>query len=216
MDTIFLVFGCVAFGSGCLLAILANCIPSKLIDEINEKSPPDQQVGTFRITETILRRHQQLYPHSSNRRLMNAAMISAVLMWGAGVCLLLDYSSLHDLNRDEVVAPRQLSTIGTLTGGPAGRNSYGYTFSLGEASYNGWGSVYGPDPKIGQQFRVYYDPSDPSVNALAPFEYSSRQRAWDIAIGLLTTFVVAAVSAVSIRICWRLWDRSDGTSPGAQ
>jgi hypothetical protein len=216
METVFLVSGCLSFGSGCLFAVLASCIPYRLVDEINDRSTADQKVDTFHITETILRRHQQLYPGSPTRRLMNAAMISAVLMMGAGVCLLLDYSSLHDLNRSQVIAPRQQSTIGTLTGGPAGRDSYGYSFSVGDGSYDGWGPVYGHDTKIGQQVRVYYDPNDPTVNALARFEYSRAKRDWSLGIGIVIAFFVVAGGVVSVKACWRYWGTSGVARPGTQ
>ncbi|HKF59454.1 MAG TPA: hypothetical protein VKJ45_28705 [Blastocatellia bacterium] len=216
METILLVFGCVSFGSGVLLAVLGSSIPHRLIDEINERSPADQQVDTFRLTETILRRHQQLCPDSSNRRLMNAAMISGILMWAAGIGLLLDYSSLHDLNRNQVLGPRQRSIAGTLSAGPISRNTYNYTFSVGANSYSGWGSMYGPEPKIGQQVVIYYDPDDPTVNALGPFEFSARERAWKVGIGLSLVLFVITGSVKSISVCWKYWDRSGFTTPGAQ
>jgi len=213
METTFLIFGCVGFGAGCLLLILASCIPYRLVDEINERSPADQQVDTFHITATILRRHQQLCPDSSNRRLMNATMIAGVLMMCAGASLLLDYGSLHDLNRNEVVAPRQQSIAGTLTAGPASRNSYGYTFNVRDHSYSGWGLLYGPERKTGQEVVIYYDPNDPTVSGLSPFEYSSGQRAWDVGIGLAIVLLVAAGSVSSTLACWRYWIKSDLTKP---
>src|SRR5215469_2704805 len=127
METAFLIFGCVGFGAGCLLLILASCIPYRLVDEINERSPADQRLDTFRLTETILRRHEELCPDSSNRRLMNTAMISGILMCAASIGLLLDYSSLHDLSRNQAIGPRQQSIAGTLTAGPIARNTYNYT-----------------------------------------------------------------------------------------
>ena len=216
METILLVFGCVSFGSGVLLGVLGSSIPHRLIDEINERSPADQQVDTFRLTENILRRHEQVCPDSSNRRLMNAAMISGILMWAAGIGLLLTYNSLHDMNRNQVLGPRQRSIAGTLSAGPISRNTYNYTFSVGANSYSGWGSMYGPEPKIGQQVVIYYDPDDPTVNALGPFEFSARERAWKVGIGLSLVLFVITGSVKSISVCWKYWDRSGFTTPGAQ
>src|SRR5215467_4660557 len=64
METLFLVSGILVFGSGCLSAALASSLESRLIDEINERSPADQQVDSFRLTEALLRRHRELCPDS--------------------------------------------------------------------------------------------------------------------------------------------------------
>ena len=198
MDTLFLVTGTLVFISGCLIAGLASRLTSRLIDEINERSPADQQVDTFRVTEAILRRHQQLFPKSLTRRRKNIAALGGVLMMIAGVSLLLDYSSLHDLNRNQVVAPRQQTTTGSLTAGPVGRNSYRYTFMVGDTEYSEWGTLEGPERKIGQEVLVYYDPQNPAVNALVRFEYSPGQRAWDTGLGLSVILIIAGLSFVSI------------------
>jgi hypothetical protein len=201
METLFLVSGIMVFLSGCLSAGFASSIPYRLIDEINERSPEDQQIGTFpRISEVVWRRHRELFPGSPKRRQMNVAAVAGVVMMFAGICLLLDYSSLHDINRSRDVAPRQQAIAGTLTAGPVGRNSYSYTFIVASVSYNDWGSVYGSEPKIGQEVLVYYDPRDPTVNALARFEYSSRRRAWDIGLGLFAILFVAVGILVSLLI----------------
>ena len=129
---------------------------------------------------------------------MSAAAVAAVLMMLAGVCLVLDYGSLHELNRNRAVAPRQQSTTGTVTGGPAGRNSYSYTFAVGGTSYSDWGAISGPGANVGQQVVVYYDPLAPTVNGLDRFEYSSRRFEWDIGFGLSILSLVAVAIAVSV------------------
>src|SRR5262245_20465287 len=198
METLFLVAGGLVFLAGALTTGFASCLTSRLIDEINERSPADQQLDTFRVTEAILRRHQQLCPDSLTRRRKNIAALVGVLMMIAGVGLLLDYSSLHDLNRNHVVTPRQQTITGSLTAGPVGRNSYRYTFTVGDTEDSEWGTLGGPERKIGQQVLVYYDPQKPAVNALTRFEHSPGQRACDIGLGLMIILFVATLSFVSI------------------
>jgi hypothetical protein len=146
----------------------------------------------------VWRRHRELFPDSPKRRLMNVAAVASVLLMFAGVGLVLDYSSVHELNRNQAVAPRQQTIPGTLTAGPTGRNSYSYTFSVAGVSYTDWGSVLGPEPRIGQEVLVYYDPQDPTVSALARFEYSSTQRARDLVIGIAILISVATLIPVSL------------------
>src|SRR5262249_41015873 len=150
------------------------------------------------VTEAILRRHQQLFPDSLTRRRKNIAALVGVLMMIASVGLLLDYASLHDLNRNQVIAPRQQTVTGSLTAGPVGRNSYRYTFTVGDTEYSEWGSPEAAGLKVGQQVVVYYDPQNPAVNALVRFEYSPGRRARDIGLGLMVILFVAMLGFVSI------------------
>src|SRR5262249_7655125 len=211
METLFLVAGGLVFLAGALTTGFASCLTSRLIDEINERSPTDQQLDTFRVTEAILRRHQQLFPDSLTRRRKNIAALVGVLMMIASVGLLLDYASLHDLNRNQIVAPRQQTITGSLTAGPVGRNSYRYTFMVGDTEYSEWGTLEGPERKIGQEVLVYYDPQNPAVNALVRFEYSAGQRAWDIGVGISVLVFIAALSFVSILVATKARRRPPAT-----
>jgi hypothetical protein len=197
METVFLVAGSLVFLAGVLTAGFASCLTSRLIDEINERSPADQQVDTLRVTEAILRRHQQLCPDSVIRRQINIAVGVGVLTMFGGIGLFLDYSGLHDQNRNRAVAPRQQTIMGSLTAGPVGRDGYRYAFTVSDTEYSDWGTMQGPEPKIGQPVLVYYDPENPAVSALTRFEYSNRQRAWDLVLG----FVILLFVTVLIPVC---------------
>jgi hypothetical protein len=199
METPFLAIGILVFISGCIGAAVASCIPYRMIDEINERSPADQQIdGFLRISDAMWRRHRELFPDSRKRNMMSLTGIAGLAMMLAGLCLVAAYSSLHELNRNRVVAPRQQETTGTVTAGPLGRHSYSYTFTVGEASYSDWGSIRGPEPTIGQEVLVYYDPQDPTVSALTPFEYSSKERTADLVIGIVILISVATLISVSL------------------
>lgn len=68
------------------------------------------------------------------------------------------------------VAARQLTTTGTITEHqPSNHNQFGYVFTVGEKSYSGWQSPKADELRIGKVVTVYYDPHDPSTNALTDF-----------------------------------------------
>jgi hypothetical protein len=74
---------------------------------------------------------------------------------------------------DRGIADREETAIGIVTvHEPANHNRYGYNFPVAGKSYNGWESPKS-ELQIGQQVRVYYDPHDPTVNALT--DYSELQ-----------------------------------------
>jgi hypothetical protein len=88
-----------------------------------------------------------------------------VLPWGLGVAL-----AIHEWSVDRTVAKREKITNGTITGHePANHNRYGYSFSVNGKSYSGWESPRKEEPHIGQQVTVFYDPVDPTKNALTDF-----------------------------------------------
>jgi len=71
---------------------------------------------------------------------------------------------------DREVAERERTVLGTITAHePANHNRYGYTFSLNGQSYSGWETPRKQEPLIGQLVTVYYDPTDPTQNALTDF-----------------------------------------------
>jgi len=72
--------------------------------------------------------------------------------------------------KDGEVAKRERTVLGTITAHqPANHNRYGYTFSLNGQSYSGWETPRKEEPLIGQLVTVYYDPADPTQNALTDF-----------------------------------------------
>lgn len=88
-----------------------------------------------------------------------------VLPWGIAVAL-----AIHEWTVDRTVAKREKVTNGTITAHePANHNRYGYSFSVNGKPYSGWESPRKEEPHIGQQVTVFYDPVDPTKNALTDF-----------------------------------------------
>ena len=88
-----------------------------------------------------------------------------VLPWSLGAVL-----AIHGWMKDGEVAKRERTVLGTITAHqPANHNRYGYTFSLNGQSYSGWETPRKEEPLIGQLVTVYYDPADPTQNALTDF-----------------------------------------------
>lgn len=88
-----------------------------------------------------------------------------VVPWSIGLIWLL-YSGISE----QGVAKRQRMTQGFITAHePANHNRYGYVFSANGKSYSGWESPGREGLEVGQEVRVYYDPRDPSTNALTDF-----------------------------------------------
>lgn len=88
-----------------------------------------------------------------------------VLPWAAGGAW-----AIHDWAVDRTVAQREKITTGTITGHePANHNRYAYGFSVNNESYTGWETPTKQEPHIGQRVTVFYDPVDPTKNALTDF-----------------------------------------------
>lgn len=88
-----------------------------------------------------------------------------VLPWAIGLVWLIS-SGISE----QGIAKRQRTTQGLITAHePANHNRYGYSFSVNGKSYSGWESPRSETLEIGQKVTVYYDPRDPSANALTDF-----------------------------------------------
>ena len=90
------------------------------------------------------------------------------------------------------IAKRQTTAFGTVNAHePANHNRYGYIFVVGEKQYSGWGHPAG-EPTMGQPVAVYYDPQDPSENALNTYDDACAELALPIAfpIAILLVMVV--------------------------
>jgi hypothetical protein len=88
-----------------------------------------------------------------------------VLPWTLGVIL-----AIHGCTIDRMVAQREKTTGGRITAHePANHNRYGYSFSVNGKSYSGWESPRKEEPRIGQSVTIFYDPVDPTRNALTDF-----------------------------------------------
>jgi hypothetical protein len=88
-----------------------------------------------------------------------------VVPWAIGVVL-----AIHEWADDRMVAQREKTTNGSITSHePANHDRYGYSFSVGGKPYSGWESPRKEEPHVGQQITVFYDPVDPTKNALTDF-----------------------------------------------
>jgi len=116
-----------------------------------------------------------------------------VLGWSIGVAIF-----VYDGIKDAVIAKRQRTTQGTVTAHePANHDRYGYVFSVEGKSYSGWDMPRKNEVSIGKQVLVYYDPSDPTRNALTDFEELCFENFGPIplmvfAIGGVTLFIFRA------------------------
>ena len=86
--------------------------------------------------------------------------------WALGAIM-----ALHEWQADRQVASRQQTAEGVVTAHePANHNRYRYEFSVGGKSWNGWSIPTNGDYPLGARVVVYYDPVDPTKNALSRFE----------------------------------------------
>jgi hypothetical protein len=71
---------------------------------------------------------------------------------------------------DRDIATREQTTEGVITSHePTNHNRYGYIFHVGGKTFTGWQSPMKDEFEIGKPVTVYYDPKDPSKNALTEF-----------------------------------------------
>jgi Protein of unknown function (DUF3592) len=112
-----------------------------------------------KIADYMQQRFDQTWSHPSWLNLL------IVLPCTLGVVL-----AIHEWVVDRTVAQREKTTDGRITAHePANHNRYGYSFSVSGESYSGWESPRKEEPHIGQQVTVFYDPADPTKNALTDF-----------------------------------------------
>lgn len=96
------------------------------------------------------------------------------------------------------VAARQLTTTGIVTEHqPSNHNRFGYVFKVGAKSYSGWQSPKADELRIGTVVTVYYDPRDPSTNALTDFNELSVQTFGPVPLMLF------GIGGVVIFVFWR-------------
>jgi len=88
-----------------------------------------------------------------------------VLPWIIGTVLF-----VYEWNVDRGIATREQTTQGVITAHePANYNRFGYVFSVNGKTFTGWESPGKDGLDIGKQVLVYYDPLNPSKNALTEF-----------------------------------------------
>ena len=69
-----------------------------------------------------------------------------------------------------MVAQREKTTNGSITAHePTNHNRYGYSFSVDGKPYSGWEIPRNKELHIGQQLTIFYDPIDPTKNAITDF-----------------------------------------------
>jgi hypothetical protein len=95
-----------------------------------------------------------------------------LLPWAVGIVL-----CVHDWRVDRSIAQREQTTHGVVTSYvPHNHNRYGYAFAVDGRPYTGWESPKANEIEIGKVVTVYYDPADPSTNALTHFDELSSSR----------------------------------------
>lgn len=88
--------------------------------------------------------------------------ILVVLPWTIGIVFL-----IYQWNVDRGVAAREQTTLAVITAHePPNHNRFGYIFFVNGKSFTGWESPGKDGLNIGQQVVVYYDPLNPTKNAL--------------------------------------------------
>ena len=113
-----------------------------------------------------------------------------VLPWAIGLVLI-----IGEWRTDVQVAKRQQTTSGTVTTHePANHNQYVYKFEVSGTSYTGRQSPKGDELSLGKQVVVFYDPQNPSKNALSDFHDVSTSALGPVpmlcfGIGALTVFI---------------------------
>ena len=93
-----------------------------------------------------------------------------VLPWVLGLSFL-----IQEWRTESQTAGRQQITSGIVTAHePANHNRYGYKFEVNGKTFTGWQTPGTDDLAIGKRVIVYYDPRNPSKNALTDFHDLSR------------------------------------------
>lgn len=121
------------------------------------------------------------------------------LPWAIGLVLM-----VHESRTDSQIAGRQQTAPGFVTAyEPTNRNQYGYKFDVGGKTYTGLQSPQHNELALGKEVVVYYDPQDPSRNALTDFHDLSSASLGPI------PFLVLGIGAVATIIFYR---RSRGSA----
>ena len=103
---------------------------------------------------------------------------------------------------DKDVASREQSTTGTVVSHePRNHNRYGYKFQVSGQDYAGSETPLKAEPKIGQSVTVYFDPMNPTENALTDFaELGDRLFASGIGVLIFSGLFVGLVLLFDLTI----------------
>ena len=111
-----------------------------------------------------------------------------VVPWVLGLAFL-----IYEWRTDGQIASRQERVSGTVTAHePANHNRYRYEFKVDGKSYTGWENPKGSELAIGKQVIVFYDPQNPSRNALTDFHDMSTSALGPVPMLLFGIGAVAA------------------------
>jgi hypothetical protein len=115
------------------------------------------------------------------------------LPWALGAAFLIQESITQSH-----IAERQQTTSGIVTAHePSNHNRYGYGFEVDGRAYTGWQSPKDEELAIGKQVVVFYDPQNPSTNALTDFHELSAS-----SLGPVPTMLFG-IGAVAVFILYR-------------
>jgi hypothetical protein len=115
-----------------------------------------------------------------------------VLPWVVGMVFF-----VREWNVDRTVATRQQTTQEKITAHePSNHNRFGYAFTVNGRIYHGWQSPKAEELEIGKVVVVYYDPMDPTKNALVDFSELGLQALGPIP---MMTIGIAAVAVFIFR-----------------
>ena len=91
--------------------------------------------------------------------------------WFIGLVFLI-YSTISN----HIVAKRQQTVTGIITAHePQNHDRYGFEFALNGQKYSGWGGAEKEKLEMGEAVTIWYDPRNPSKNALKSFETLSLE-----------------------------------------
>jgi hypothetical protein len=115
------------------------------------------------------------------------------LPWALGLAFLIQASITENQ-----IAGRQQTTSGIVTAHePSNHNRYGYRFEVNGRAFTGWQSPKDEEFAIGRQVIVFYDPLNPSRNALTDFHELSASSLGPIPMLLF------GIGAVAVFILYR-------------
>jgi hypothetical protein len=111
---------------------------------------------------------QRIDPSCENPRWLNLLI---AVPWFIGL-VFLTYSAISN----HLVAKRQQNATGMITAHePQNHDRYGFEFALNGHKYTGWGRPEKEKLEMGEVVTIYYDPRNPSKNALKSFEALSLE-----------------------------------------
>jgi opacity protein-like surface antigen len=167
------------------VAVIRLVFLSRWLERLNTGLPPEQQfhlIGWYGPSE-----HMRLWwrwrevRNQSNRIHPPWWVVAVMIPWAIGLVM-----QVYEWRTDTQIAARQQTTLGVITDHrPSQHNVYGYKFAVNGNAYKGWQSPRNDELAVGKQVTIYYDPKDPSRNALTDFYELSTQSLGPVPLLLL-------------------------------